>query len=810
MFEKINDLTVSESPLGNEITLKGIFKDRINIVYGYNGSGKSTISRALADYAEWLADPDKGAELLKFDKQQQDELREKIYVYNEDFVDKNVKVNGGALESIVMLGEENIENDAKKEELKKEISKLKIEIAAQRVLLEGDAAQDAKSCEKQISEAENVLISKLKSAYASRGKNIKNIQRNIQVKLDDFNGIDKNPNQFEDNVTSIANQLNEGIKEIGLIQDGNPIGWKVTENGAVDIEKISQLLHKTIEMVKLDDERLEELAKTSRDTIEAAQHRIVDGNKDFCPYCQQPISEDWMKKLKEIINKVLNKDAEIFKNDLDATKASLCEMLLSCPDVVKEKFKNEWTALELALKNRNDFVGNLAQMLEEKKLNLYAVGKVEDKAKYEQLINEFNLCKEQLNQAVDRFNDMVNNKKKKEEELLKMNLWLAYLENKSAFEEIRKLKEEKEKAEDELNKLVGICANKESELQGLSNGAKDPKVAMNFINDCLKMVFADANRMKLKASGTDGKYKLTVRGADVPPQRVSTGERNILALSYFFAKISENTSRKNMNGKTAFIVIDDPVSSFDKGNQSGVLVLLKNWIESIFSNYNDKCKLLLLSHDRQVIISMEQLKKSVLKLKEDAHILQLCHNNNDVFLKKYEDRGSVYMIHLNQLFDFVISDDKDNPAFYGMGNILRQALESFAKLYNNSDCKEVLDNDFVWRAFDIRPIVKKDDYNDFFQRQEKLKIGVKDYLSRTVTNILSHSPNNPDVLIEESYFTPEELKKQIKYFFVFMTCVARSHAYGFLFKSPYDEQRRIDKKTKTEEWVRELFETYNS
>ena len=61
---------------------------------------------------------------------------------------------------------------------------------------------------------------------------------------------------------------------------------------------------------------------------------------------------------------------------------------------------------------------------------------------------------------------------------------------------------------------------------------------MDFINDALSYIFFDKKRMVLENS--DGIYVLKVNGKDVKPKDVSTGERNAIALSYFFAKMFEN------------------------------------------------------------------------------------------------------------------------------------------------------------------------------------------------------------------------------------------------------------------------------
>ena len=50
--------------------------------------------------------------------------------------------------------------------------------------------------------------------------------------------------------------------------------------------------------------------------------------------------------------------------------------------------------------------------------------------------------------------------------------------------------------------------------------------------------------MKL-VPGDDKYYRLMVNGKYVPPKKISVGERNVLGLCYFFAKMFQNKTESN-------------------------------------------------------------------------------------------------------------------------------------------------------------------------------------------------------------------------------------------------------------------------
>ena len=54
-----------------------------------------------------------------------------------------------------------------------------------------------------------------------------------------------------------------------------------------------------------------------------------------------------------------------------------------------------------------------------------------------------------------------------------------------------------------------------------------------------------------------------------------------------------------------FIVIDDPISSFDRENQVGVITYLKYQLSKIFYG-NKNSKILLLSHDLSTVYDLEK------------------------------------------------------------------------------------------------------------------------------------------------------------------------------------------------------------
>lgn len=78
---------------------------RLSLVYGANGSGKSTISRAFQTLTQ-EASSDISARVLDANENEIALASSTISVFNEDYIDANVKIDDDGLGSIVLLGEQ--------------------------------------------------------------------------------------------------------------------------------------------------------------------------------------------------------------------------------------------------------------------------------------------------------------------------------------------------------------------------------------------------------------------------------------------------------------------------------------------------------------------------------------------------------------------------------------------------------------------------------------------------------------------------------------------------------------------------------
>ena len=142
MFFK-NDIIIQGGPFTDPTMLSGILSKRMNIVYGRNGSGKSTIARAFREQQASL--PQKPVERkfqLSFDQSGNlsQEVQGHLFVFNEDFILDSVRFPGGGLKSNIRIGA-SAQLDAPIQEAKdkiKELDKDLKRVQGQIDILDGD------------------------------------------------------------------------------------------------------------------------------------------------------------------------------------------------------------------------------------------------------------------------------------------------------------------------------------------------------------------------------------------------------------------------------------------------------------------------------------------------------------------------------------------------------------------------------------------------------------------------------------------------------------------------------------------------
>ena len=262
---------------------------------------------------------------------------------------------------------------------------------------------------------------------------------------------------------------------------------------------------------------------------------------------------------------------------------------IKCKDVVEEINKEIFKIREIILKKINhpytpitDFESCLIDKLE-----------------------QYELFRTKLQQEIENYNNAVKKIGTLKRNLTNDNAAIAHYEVSSDIKLWKQALEEQKKADEALKESDEKIKNLNDELNILKSRKKNIKIAVGLINKSLRFVFFSKDRLEIKVEGD--KYVLYAHGKAVKPNNVSVGERNIIALCYFFTELIMNQEAKDGYSKKLILVIDDPISSFDFENKVGIMSLLKAKVADIIKT-NPESQILVMTHDIQCSVSYTHLR----------------------------------------------------------------------------------------------------------------------------------------------------------------------------------------------------------
>ena len=265
---------------------------------------------------------------------------------------------------------------------------------------------------------------------------------------------------------------------------------------------------------------------------------------------------------------------------------------IKCKDIVEEINREIFKIREIILKKINhpytpitDFESHLIDKLE-----------------------QYELFRTKLQQEIETYNNAVKKIGTLKRNLPTDNAAIAHYEVSRDIELWRQALVDQKKADEALKESDERIKNLKDELNVLKSRKKNIKIAVSLINKSLRYVFFSKNRLEIKVE--NDKYVLYAYGKAVKPNNVSVGERNIIALCYFFTELIMNQEAKDGYSKKLILVIDDPVSSFDFENKVGIMSLLKAKIADIIKS-NPESQILVMTHDIQCLYDLQKIGEEV-------------------------------------------------------------------------------------------------------------------------------------------------------------------------------------------------------
>lgn len=350
-------------------------------------------------------------------------------------------------------------------------------------------------------------------------------------------------------------------------------------------------------------------------------------------------------------------DPKLFKSIVVQLKA--CQTAIeSYKTAIETKLNNVYTPMQLSNQDLSAAITHLNELLK----------KLEDKRK------EFNIAASKKGSLV--------------KELISINKLIAHLQTSQVYKDYLKQTEEKKKMAEKLSKKQKALKDAQETLCNLEQRKSDIGLAINNINNALDYVFFSHGRLSIELK--NDKYYLKSNGKNVKPKNVSLGERNIIALCYFFTQILANQEISRLYQNEAFIVVDDPISSFDFENKVGIASFLRLQVNRII-NGNPKSKVLILSHDLETIFNlrkaMDEICQSTKGLAGITPSSYIVLELNNLLLKQLIKNHNEYSALIKKIYHYANGDSNNDSAT--IGNIMRRVLEAFSTFNYQKNIEKV-------------------------------------------------------------------------------------------------------------------------
>ncbi len=653
-----------------------------NLIYGWNYSGKTTLSRLFyclnnglinKDYAggEFEFTLDDGTTINHTNLEQNARLPI-IRVFNDDFVKNNLKWNGEGFVPILLLGENSIESSNK--------------IEANNQLI-GFYQSKEQCCERTVKDTEGQYEIEL----TDLASNIKDI-----LKLGTYTKAHVKPviievlqdvNSFfivdADNLSSLV------IKAVSddKLPEINSINYHFKISTVIDELKL--ILGRIPSVLKLIQE-LESNPQLSNWVEQGLEFNHDNG----CKFCGNKISQEKIEELQQHFSKDykdLMTTIAVIKDKISKLKINI-----SMPDenrfyredridYTKSRFNLASEISDISVK-----IDELLKTVAKKEENPFDKISFDDKILSEE---SFNIFLNELNTLIKKHNKRCTDfdtERKVAIMKIQKHYIARYIKEKEYSIKLKKVKVF-EKLKVRYKKIILNLKEENQSLEAqISSIHKGSENLNKYIHG-----FLGRTDLQVLVENKNGRDIFSLKRNGNLAINLSEGEKTAIAFSYFL------TNLESANLPNSIIFIDDPISSLDSNHIYHVFSLIAN---ILFTGSTLKCKQLLISTHNFEFYNL--LKEAVQFKKRTTKFLIRRDSLNKSSIKELPRQLSQFRSEYQYLFkvlhEYHSLQNKENfDLIFVLPNVIRKFLEAYtsARLPNSSGLedrvKELFTDDII-------------------------------------------------------------------------------------------------------------------
>ncbi len=681
---------------------------KINIFYGRNYSGKTTLSRiframetgSISDKytsPEFQLSFDDGTNVTQNSLNGHDQV---IRVFNEDFVKENLRFivdDEHTINSFAILGEDNakLEEEIKQHETELGSEEDKSGLIGKML----EAVENHRLAKNKHSERAPGLEGKLRDKANKAGTGIKHNKTfgdanyNLPKIKADIKTV--TANSYAQIASEQVDKYHELLKEEP--KEEIPESTAFNLKYSTFVTRAKELVEKKIQISDpiqelLDDAVLETWVRNGRE-----HHK---NKRTKCAFCGSDLPADLWEKL----DKHFNQESEELRTSIDRVLTSVESEKKRVPDLLKIKnsdFYSNFTqdletlAEQFSIHSKAycDSLESIKEQLEKRKSDIFTSLTFDDPTSVEQELNAVRDSYEELRNESNQFTASLSAQQSEARAALRLHevftfiTDIKYADECKAIETLKKAMDNAEKAKSTAKAEVGTKRAKISELKAqLKDESKGADRVNDYLNNYFGHQFLSLKAIEDTSDDTSTGYRFEVTRNNKKAFHLSEGECGLIAFCYFMAKLDDVETK----GSQPIIWIDDPISSLDANHIFFVYSLInaeivtpEKYVEDGETKERARFKQLFVStHNLDFLKYLKRLPGALNKSKSQYFIINRADQKSSValmpkYLKEYVTEFNYLFNQIYKCASIEMVDDENYTTFYNFGNNTRKFFEIY-------------------------------------------------------------------------------------------------------------------------------------
>ena len=672
---------------------------RLNILYGRNYSGKTTLSRVLRSFER--AELPANYHNPRFEIAQDNQTHSQadianhgldIRVYNRDFVDEYLSFLkdsvGGDIKTFAIIGSDNkrIETQIQEKETRlgnvDEKSGLRFELDRE--------SRDYRTKQQRAQQADEGLTERLRRhandvikpnrTFGNPGYNITGIRTDIaSVRGDDSALLDEGAIRTREQLLS-----EKALPDIAANISFSPTFASLRSGSQVLLEQQVTPSHPIQEL--LNDALLQSWVK------DGMQHHR--DKRDSCGFCGQTLPSALWGKLDAHFNQEsANLEARITTkvDEIDSELRTLAGVSLPDKDDFYASMRAEFDASSKKFqKVRRSYEKELRKLemaLLERQGNIFQLGKLPSLEDHTQSLEGVISA---INDLIARNNEKTNSLPQDQRRALTelrrsaVAKFIRDIDLSGEEKKVEKAQENASRQKQSVETLQASVTALEAEISQLRTNLQDERKGAEKVNEYLNHFFGhDGLRLVALEGHGEAKYRFQIMRGDQPAYNLSEGECSLVSFCYFIARLEDAETK----GKDLIVYIDDPISSLDANHIFFVFSLIESMIAKPEKNPDGSNKyryhqLFVSTHNLEFFKYLKRLSCPKAKNGGTEFLLVEKHGQTSSlvpmpkYLKDYQTEFHYLFHQVYRCRDEQLAG-QNHEVFYNFGNNLRKFLEAY-------------------------------------------------------------------------------------------------------------------------------------